>query len=323
MVQSGMIPRMQLLGLLLGACLAAGLVSTPLACDAPGSSEAAFDAERAWKDLERLVAFGARPAGSPANEEQRKFLEAELKAAGLEPVRESFKPQTPLGPIEMANVYADLRSRDPQAEMVILASHYDTKLCKDRFAQPFVGAHDGGSSTAVLLELARSLAKSGPRALTYRFLFLDGEEAVRWEWAGDDNTYGSRQHAQALAKSGAGRSVRALILLDMVGDKDLKILRDTNSDRRLQTLFFEAARKAGLGKFVDGRAEEISDDHLRFRDLGIPCLDLIDLDFGPQNSYWHTPQDTLENCSKDSLDAAGRIVLAGLPGLEADFRRPR
>lgn len=314
---------MELLGLLLRTALAAGVVSAPLSCDAPRAAGSTFDAQRAWKDLEHIVAFGPRPSGSPALEEHRKWLEAELKAAGLEPVRESFKPETPAGPIEMANVYADLRASDPKAEVVILASHFDTKLAKDRFPKPFVGANDGGSSTAVLLELARVLAKGGPRAVTYRFLFLDGEEAVRWEWAGEDNTYGSRHHAQAIQKSGLARDVRALILLDMVGDKDLKILRDTNSDRRLQSLFFEAARKAGLGKFVDGRAEEISDDHLRFRDLGIPCLDLIDLDFGPQNSYWHSPQDTLENCSKDSLDAAGRIVLAGLPGLEADFRRPR
>jgi hypothetical protein len=314
---------MQLLGIALRALLAGGFVSTPLACDSPGGADAAFDADRAWKDLERSVAFGARPAGSPALEEQRKWLEAELKAAGLEPVREAFEPTTPAGPIKMANVYADLRSADPQAELVILASHFDTKLAKDRFPKPFVGANDGGSSTAVLLELARSLAKSGPRALSYRFLFLDGEEAVRWEWAGDDNTYGSRAHAQALVKSGAERKVRALILLDMVGDRDLKLFRETNSDRRLQTIFFAAARAQGLGKHVDGTAEEISDDHLRFREIGIPSLDLIDFDYGPQNAYWHTPEDTLEHCSKESLAAAGRIVLAGLPGLEKDFRRTR
>jgi len=303
--------------------LVASLASTPIACGSPGASESSFDSERAWKDLEHLVAFGARPAGSTANEEQRKWLEAELKAAGLEPKREAFKPTTPAGPIEMANVYADLAASDPAADMVILASHFDTKLAKDRFPKPFVGANDGGSSSAVLLGLARTLAKAGPRAVTYRFLFLDGEEAVRWDWAGEDTTYGSRQHAQALAKSGADRKVRALILLDMIGDKDLKIFRDTNSDRRLQALFFGAARENGLGKYVDGTAEEISDDHLRFREIGIPTLDLIDLDYGPANAYWHTPDDTLEHCSKESLAAAGRIVLGGLAGLEKDFRRPR
>jgi Zn-dependent M28 family amino/carboxypeptidase len=223
----------------------------------------------------------------------------------------------------MANVYADLAAADPKAEMVILASHFDTKLAKGRFEKPFVGANDGGSSTAVLLELARALAKAGPRELSYRFLFLDGEEAVRWDWAGDDNTYGSRAHAQALTKSGAGQKVRALILLDMIGDKDLKIFRDTNSDRRLQTIFFESARAQGLGKNIDGKEEEISDDHLRFREIGIPSLDLIDLDYGPGNAYWHTPEDTLEHCAKDSLAAAGRIVLGGLSALERDFRRPR
>jgi len=314
---------MEFLGTLLRAALALGLVSTPPACDSPGAAETTFDADRAWKDLERIVAFGPRPAGSPALEEQRKWLEAELKATGLVPQRESFRPTTPSGPIEMANVYADLRSADPQAELVILASHFDTKLAKDKLAKPFVGANDAGSSTAVLLELARSLAKAGPRALSYRFLFLDGEESVRWEWAGDDNTYGSRQHAQALAKSGTGRTVRALILLDMVGDKQLKLARELNSDARLQQIFFGAARANGLGKYVDGPAQEINDDHLPFRDIGIPSLDLIDFEYGPSNAYWHSDADTLENCSKESLGAAGRIVLGGLPGLEQDFRRRR
>ncbi len=314
---------MQLLPALLGTFLAASLVSAPLACDAPGAAEAGFDAERAWKDLERIVAFGPRPTGSPALEELRKLLESELKSAGLEPRRESFRAATPLGEFEMANVYADLSAADPKAEMVILASHFDTKLAKDRFPQPFVGANDGGSSTAVLLELARVLAKGGPRALTYRFLFLDGEEAMRWDWAGEDNCYGSRQHAAALGKSGAAARVRAFVLLDMVGDKELKLLRDTNSDRRLQELFFGAARKAGLAKYVDGTQEEISDDHLPFMKQGIPSLDLIDLEYGPYNRYWHTAEDTLDKCSKDSLSVAGRVVLLGLPALESDFRRSR
>lgn len=314
---------MQSLGTALRAGLAATLLATAPACDSPGGGEAAFDADRAWKDLEHIVAFGARPAGSPAQEEQRKWLEAELKAAGLAPVRESFKPTTPAGPIEMANVYADLPAADPKAEIVILASHFDTKLATGRFTRPFVGANDGGSSTAVLLGLARTLAKNGPRALTYRFLFLDGEEAVRWDWAGEDNTYGSREHAQNLVKQKLEPRVRALILLDMIGDKDLRIFRETNSDARLQRIFFGAARDAGLGKHVDGTAEEISDDHLRFRELGIPSLDLIDFDYGPQNAYWHAPEDTLEHCSKESLGVAGRIVLGGLPALEKDFRRPR
>jgi len=314
---------MQFLGTVLRAGLALGLVSTPPACDSPGAAGATFDAERAWKDLEHIVAYGPRPAGSAALEEHRKWLEAELKACGLVPQREPFRPTTPVGPIEMANVYADLRSADPQAELVILASHFDTKLAKDKLPKPFVGANDGGSSTAVLLELARTLAKAGPRALSYRFLFLDGEEAVRWDWAGEDNTYGSRQHAQALAKSGTGRTVRALILLDMIGDKELKLLREMNSDARLQQIFFGAARENGLGKYVDGPGLEISDDHLPFRDIGIPSLDLIDFDYGPSNSYWHSADDTLEHCSKESLGIAGRIVLGGLPGLEQDFRRRR
>lgn len=314
---------MRILPALLCTALVASLVPAPLACDSPGTAETSFDSARAWKDLERIVALGPRPAGTPALEEQRKLIEGELKAAGLEPRREAFRAKTPLGEFEMANVYADLAAQDPKAERVILASHFDTKLAKDRFPEPFVGANDGGSSTAVLLELARVLKKGGPRALSYRFLFLDGEEALRWDWAGEDNCYGSRHHAGELAKSGEAARVRAFVLLDMVGDKDLRLLRDTNSDRRLQELFFGAARKAGLAKHVDGTQEEISDDHLPFMKQGIPSLDLIDLEYGPYNRYWHTAEDKLDKCSRESLEVAGRVVLLGLPGLESDFRRSR
>lgn len=314
---------MRILPALLCVPLTASLVSAPLGCDSPGAAEHAFDAERAWKDLERIVALGPRPTGSSALEELRKLLEGELKSAGLEPKRESFRAKTPLGEFEMANVYADLPSSDPKAERVILATHFDTKLTKERFPEPFLGANDGGSGTAVLLELARILKQGGARALSYRILFLDGEEAMRWDWAGEDNCYGSRQHAAALAKSGEASRVRAFVLLDMVGDKDLKLMRDTNSDRRLQELFFGAARKNGLAKHVDGTQEEISDDHLPFMKQGIPSLDLIDLEYGPYNRYWHTPEDKLENCSRESLSVAGRVVLLGLPALESDFRRSR
>ena len=298
-----------------------GVALLALTCVAGCESSAAvappevppFDASRAWSDLVRIVELGPRPVGSDALESQRKLIEAELSRVGLTPVRETFRAQTPKGEFEMTNVYADLAASAPEAPIVILGSHIDTKLLEERF----VGANDGGSSTAVLLELARAVTASSPRPVTYRFLFLDGEEALRLDWRGEDNTYGSRHHAKELSQSPIFPRVKAFVLLDLVGDRDLKLTRDSYSDRTLMKIFTDAARQNGLGQHVGGRSEPVKDDHLSFMRVGIPSVDLIDLDYGPNNSFWHTPEDTLDKCSQESLDAIGRIVLHGLPALEA------
>lgn len=308
--------------------LASVVVSHELCACNPGSAAVtdSFDAARAWKDLEWLVAQGPRPAGSEALEKTRVYIEAELTRAGMHPQREPFRVVPPAGfegerpregAFQLANIFADIEAGTQPSEIVILCTHFDTKLAKERF----VGANDGGSGTAVLLELARVLAQAGPRSVTYRFLFLDGEEALNWEWKDSDNTYGSRHHAANLKQSGVAGRVRACVLLDMVGDKDLGLLRESFSDRRLTEIFFESARQAGLGAHVDVRREEIRDDHLSFMNAGIPSIDLIDFDYGPHNEYWHTAKDTLEHCSAESLGIAGRIVIGGLPGLEKTFRR--
>jgi hypothetical protein len=286
---------------------------------------APFDEARAWKDLEHLVGLGPRPPGSEALESTRAYIEQELAKAGLSPVRDPFDVQAPPGAggmkpahaIAMANVYADLVSKEPKAETVILCTHFDTKISPERF----VGANDGGSGTAVLLELARVVVAGGPRDLTYRFLFLDGEEALRWDWTGDDNTYGSRHHAAELKKSGKAASVRCCLLLDMVGDKDLRFLNETYSNRRLAEVVSAAAAEAGLSGHVDGRRTEVRDDHLSFMAVGIPSLDLIDFDYGPDNAWWHSKDDTLDKCSAKSLGITGRIVLGSLPGIEHSFAR--
>lgn len=278
-----------------------------------------FDTQRAWRDLERIVAFGPRPAGSASLKRLREYLVEQLTAAGLEPVQEAFSAPTPIGSIDFVNVYADLPGTTPDASrpdapVVVLGSHYDTK----RLPFEFVGANDGGSSTAVLLELARQLVASGrERRVTYRFLFLDGEEAVRPDWDGLDNRYGSRHHVDMLLESGEIRRITAFVLLDLVGDADLRINHDLTSTRELLVLVWNAARRLGLERHVGARAKEIADDHLSFLEVGVPSVDLIDLEFGPDNSWWHSPDDTLENCSPDSLAAIGQIVLEALPEIEA------
>ncbi len=261
--------------------------------------------------MKEMVALGPRPAASEELERARAYIVRELESYGLTPVVENFRSETPEGELSFANVYADIGPGD--APLVVLTTHIDTK----RFDWHFVGANDSGSGTAVLLELARALAPVSARPVTYRVLFVDGEESIRETWIDPDNRYGSRHHVAELERTGEIRRVAACVLIDLIGDKDLRLSHETLSNPELLKIFFRAAREAGLGAHVDGPRREIKDDHLSFMSANIPSVDLIDFEYGPNNAYWHDKRDTLENVSAASLGIAGRIVLAGLPGLEA------
>jgi len=306
--------------------LGASACSSGTASSAPESATPTFDGRRAWADLEKVVGFGPRPPASAALERTREFLEQELGKLGLDPVRESFEDDTPIGRVTFTNLWADLPGSGgaDSGAVVYVASHYDTKLFRSK---TFVGANDGGSSTAAVLEIARAMVAAGPRPVTYRFIWFDGEEPFRKDWLDPDNTYGSRYHAGKLAEDEALHArVAAFVLLDMVADKHLRIWRDTHSDQGLLRTFRNAAVREGLGDYITGPASPVQDDHLPFRRIGIRVLDLIDLDYGPQsrnNDWWHTPADTLENCSLASLQIAGRIALAGLVALEAQLQKQR
>lgn len=273
-----------------------------------------FDAERAFGHLERIVALGERPAGSARLEELRSYLVTELEAIGLAPEREAFRAETPKGPLELANLRVDLEaSAGPGAPLLVLATHIDTK---GGLPFAFVGANDGGSGTAVLLELARVLA-GRERRVAVRLLFLDGEEAVRRQWVDPDNCYGSRHHVRELQKSGELARVAAMVLLDMVGDRELVLTRELASDAALYARVERAAQAAGLGAHFGRDARTLRDDHLPFLEAGVPAIDLIDFEYGPGNAWWHTAEDTLDKCSAASLGAAGGIVLAAWSELEA------
>ncbi len=301
------------LGALTTAC------DTTAAGHAPGLA-ADFDEQRAFALLDRMVAIGPRPAGTAKGKEQRDMIAAELAGYGLAPVREAFEARTPIGALQMENIYADVegaaRGGSPPP-IVILCTHFDTK----RLGFEFIGANDAGSGTAVLLELARVLARERGQ-VTWRLLFLDGEEAIRPEWVDPDNCYGSRHHAARLKETGLLPRVKACVLLDLIGDRDLRLTTELNSTRELLDLFFDAARNNGYGQHVGGPALEISDDHLPFLAAGIPSVDLIDFVYGPGNRFWHSPDDTLDKVSAASLGVTGRIVLHGLPALEQWAVRP-
>lgn len=272
-----------------------------------------FDSARAFEHLKQLVAIGPRPSGSAQIRETRAYITRQLSSLGLKVEEQKFTAQTPLGPIEMVNLMTRLPGSRP--DRLLITGHYDTKLFKD---QVFVGASDGASSAAFLIELAQVL-KDQPRELTYEFIWLDGEEAVV-DWnTNNDNTYGSRYYVQAAQKAGAIKTLRAMILIDMIGDRDLQIRRETNSTTWLTEMIWAAAKRVGHGgTFVDlGTAVE--DDHLPFLKAGVPSVDIIDLDY----AAWHNQEccDDLSRVSARSLQIVGEVILAALPDIEKRLLR--
>lgn len=265
----------------------------------------AFDSSKAWEHLRQQVAIGPRPSGSPGNVKNRDYIKAQMAALGIKTTEQAFDGATPLGPVKMVNIIATIPGKSP--DRIILGSHFDTKLFREF---RFVGASDGASSTAALIELARVIKARGQLPFTIELLFLDGEEAVL-EWAGTDNTYGSRYYVEAARKNGSLKSIRAFILLDMIGDRNLTIRRETNSTRWLTDIVWAAAKKLGHRQFMDEETT-VEDDHLPFLKAGVPSLDIIDLDY-PQ---WHTAQDTLDAVAARSLQIVGETVVEALPLIE-------
>jgi glutaminyl-peptide cyclotransferase len=265
-----------------------------------------FDSTKAFDHLRQQVAIGPRPSGSPGNVKNRDYIKAQLAALGIKTVEQPFTGATPLGPVKMVNLIATIPGKS--TDRIVLASHFDTKLFRDI---RFVGASDGASSTAALLELARVIKGRGSLPFTIELLFLDGEEAVV-EWQGTDNTYGSRYYVEAARKSGSLKSLRALILLDMIGDRNLTIRRESNSTRWMTDIVWATARKLGHAAFMDEETT-VEDDHIPFVKAGVPSLDIIDLDY----PAWHTAQDTLDAVGARSLQIVGDVVVASLPLIEA------
>ena len=239
----------------------------------------AFDGQRAFEHVRKMVEIGPRPAGSAELARTREYITGELEAAGLKVTGDKFTADTPVGAREMVNVTAELAGES--ADVIIVSSHYDTKPYKE---VRFVGANDGGSSTGALIEIARSLAKSGRKPpFTYRFVFFDGEEAFCKGWSqcgterAPDNTYGSRRYVAQLAERGETKRVRAMILLDMVGYTNLSIPRESLSTPWLVDIIWQTADELGYGAQFPDTEESVEDDHIPFLQAEIPVVDLIQL----------------------------------------------
>ena len=275
-----------------------------------------FDSNRAFEDLRRQVAFGPRPAGSAALARCREYILQQLEAAGIAAREQAFDADTPLGRVRMVNLIATIPG--PRTDRILISGHYDTKRYREF---RFVGANDGGSSTAFLLEMARVL-KARRNALTIELLFLDGEEASCRDWdecgrpGAPDNTYGSRRYVRDGKQRGTLAGIRANILVDMIAGRDPRFKRDLNSTPWLTDLIWAAARRMKLDAHFVAQTTAVEDDHIPFMQAGVPSVDIIDLEYRP----WHTAGDTLDAVSARSLQVVGDALLAALPQLEARFR---
>jgi glutaminyl-peptide cyclotransferase len=287
-------------------CLIVVLLGSSACAQAPSAALPALSGEKAMEHVRAQVTFGPRPPGSEALEKCREYLIKQLVGYGYEVEKDAFEATTPYGPKRMVNLIA--RMKGSNTNIIAMASHYDTKYFQN---MRFVGANDAGSSTGLLLELARVLAakKDGTG---YWFLFLDGEEAFV-DWSTFDSTYGSRHLAKRWKEDGTASKVRALLLLDMIGDKNLNLQKDENSTPWLMDLVWNTAQEEGFRDILAAAPTAIQDDHIPFLDVKIPCADIIDLDYDP---WWHTEGDTLDKISAVSMEKVGKLVLAVLPRLE-------
>jgi Zn-dependent M28 family amino/carboxypeptidase len=283
---------------------------TAVACaTAPVKPKTAFSGTRALAYTRRAVSFGVRPAGSAAIGKLRAWIVSELKPLGAAVSLDSFTARTPAGPVPMANIVAKFPGNGKAA--LVVTGHYDTKPIP---MIQFVGANDAGSSTGFLLELARVIAHTKHQDDVV-LVWFDGEEAVG-QWSDTDSLYGSRHLQTKWAADGTLSRVKALINVDMIGDKNLDIVNDMNSSQSLRELMLQTADDLGYGTYFLRSGGGIDDDHIPFVSAGTNALDIIDFDYGPNNSYWHTEKDTMDKLSAGSLQVIGDVVVKMLQKLD-------
>lgn len=271
---------------------------------------ATFSGVQALEFTQKAVAFGQRPAGSAANRQLQAYIEAQLKTLKCQITFDAFSAATPVGPVPMRNIIARFPGTTGRA--VVVTGHFDSKPIP---GITFLGANDGGSSTGLLLEMAR-VVNTSSHANDIVLVFFDGEEAFG-EWSDTNGVYGSRHLARKWSEDGTLARIKALINVDMIGDKDLDILSDHNSTPSLRKLVWQTASDLGYGKYFLQEGTPMEDDHMPFIRLGVTALDLIDFDYGPNLAYWHTAKDTMDKLSAHSLEVVGNVLVAVLRKLES------
>ncbi len=251
--------------------------------------------------VKEVVAFGSRPPGSEAHAKLEQYIVSRLK--GVEVEQDKFTAQTPAGKFPINNIIAKFPGK--KDGIIVVAGHYDTNY---PLPKSYVGANDGGSSTALLLALADHYRGKQLDGYSVWLVWTDGEEAFV-KWTDSDSLYGTRQLAQKWQQDGTAKKIKAFILVDMIGDADLDIQRDSNSTPWLSDLVYKAATNLGYQSHFFAQTIGIEDDHIPFAKIGVPVVDLIDFSYGYNNVFHHTPMDTIDKLSPESLAITGDVVL--------------
>jgi len=260
-----------------------------------------FSGEKALAHVQRLVDLGPRPPGSEAIETSRNYIENQLRLSGWQVTRQAFTDDTPRGKVQFVNLIARFPGHGSTVPSFLLCSHYDTKTFD---TIRFVGANDSGSSSGLLLELARVLGQHPNLAAKIELVFFDGEEAYE-HFSENDGLYGSRYFARQIADSKTAKQFRGGILFDMVGDSSLNITLPTDSPSEMARDIFASAEALKLRRYFSYFDREMTDDHTPLNAIGIPTIDVIDFDF----AWWHTADDTIDKLSAQSLQIVGSVAL--------------
>ncbi len=285
-------------------CAAGMLLFVPFAAQA----QAHFNGARAYEYARQFVAIGPRWPTSQGHVKAEAFLREQFRHDQLE--EDAFTANTPIGPINLRNFI--VRFPGKKNGVIVLATHYETNYWLKNIN--FVGANDGAATTGLLLAIADQLRADtahGKKLDGYSvwLVFDDGEESIQPTWTNSDSLYGTRHLAARWAGDGTLGRIKAFILIDMIGDKSLDIQHEVRSADWLVSEVRLAARKFGDEKYFFQRDATVEDDHLPFVERGVPSIDLIDLDYGPNNSYHHTAQDTLDKISAHSLTIDGDVIM--------------
>ena len=283
-----------------------------LSLPADSGTPPAFDSDRAMQYLEEIVKLGPRPVGSVNHRKVEDYLESHLKDDAVE--NDVFTADTPEGKFPVHNIIAKFPGK--KDGIMVVASHYDTNYPLRKTS--FIGANDGASSSALLLELANQLRGKEREGYSVWLVWDDAEEAIKPDGSGglplempfsEDSLYGITHLAEKWQGDGTLKKIRAFLLADMIGDSDLNIDRDQNSTAWLEDVVYEAARRVGYQSHFFGRVTAVDDDHIPFLKRDVPSADLIDFTYGYNDVFWHTTQDTVDKLSPKSLEIVGTVVL--------------
>ena len=262
----------------------------------------AFDADRTMQYVKEIVALGPRPLGSANHKKIEGYITSHLKGDIVED--DAFTADTVEGKFPVRNIIA--KYPGTKDGIIVIASHYDTNYPLRNTS--FIGANDGAATSALLLEFANQLRGKKREGYSVWLLWTDAEEAMK-TWSDTDSLYGTKHLAQKWKQDGTAKRIKAFLLADMIGDADLDIDRDTNSTPWVESVVYEAAKRLGYQSHFFARKNALSDDHLPFMAIGVPCADIIDINYGYNNVFHHTVQDTVDKLSVKSMDISGTVIL--------------